>query len=345
MTGSTERRSEPILAVEELEVGFSVGDRTIRAVNGVSFSIAPSEALAIVGESGSGKSTTGLAVMGLIQRTKQVHISGQVRLKSKTGRVCDVLELPARALRQVRGNDIAMIFQEPMSSLNPVYSIGSQIAEAVALHRRMSRADSLARALELLEQLSVPNPDKCLVSYPHQLSGGMRQRVMIAMALSCEPRLLIADEPTTALDVTVQAQIIELLKQVQAQTGMAIIFITHNLGIVSEIAHRTLVMYAGEVVESVSAAELFERPGMPYTAALLQSLPRIAADRAPATKLAAIPGSVPSAGALPTGCRFHPRCAHFLAKTCDAARPMLEACAPGHWVRCHRWRDIGDFAA
>jgi oligopeptide transport system ATP-binding protein len=283
--------------------------------------------------------------MGLIERTKQIHVSGRVWLKSKSGRVCDVLELPARALRQVRGNDIAMIFQEPMSSLNPVYSIGAQIAEAVSLHRRMSRADSLARALELLEQLGVPNPDKCLVSYPHQLSGGMRQRVMIAMALSCEPRLLIADEPTTALDVTVQAQIIELLKEVQARTGMAIIFITHNLGIVSEIADRTLVMYAGEVVESVFAAELFERPGMPYTAALLQSLPRLDVDRAPAGKLMAIPGGVPNAGALPSGCRFHPRCAHFLAKTCDATRPTLEACAPGHWVRCHRWRDIGDFAA
>jgi peptide/nickel transport system ATP-binding protein len=345
MTGSTEGRNEPILTAEELEVGFSVGDRTIRAVNGVSFSIAPGETLAIVGESGSGKSTTALALMGLIERTKQIHISGRVRLRSKTGRVCDVLELPARALRQVRGNDIAMIFQEPMSSLNPVYSIGAQITEAMALHRKLSRADRLARALELLEQLGVPNPDKCLMSFPHQLSGGMRQRVMIAMALSCGPRLLIADEPTTALDVTVQAQIIELLREVQAQTGMAIIFITHNLGIVSEIADRTLVMYAGEVVESVSAAELFERPRMPYTAALLQSLPRLDVDRAPAVKLAAIPGGVPNAGALPSGCRFHPRCAHFLAMTCDAARPVLEACAPGHWVRCHRWRDISGFAA
>jgi oligopeptide transport system ATP-binding protein len=345
MTRNTELRQEPVLAVDDLEVGFSVGGRTIRAVNGVSFSIMPGETLAIVGESGSGKSTTGLALMGLIERTKRIYISGRVRLKSKTGRVCDVLELPARALRQVRGNDIAMIFQEPMSSLNPVYSIGAQIGEAIALHRRLSGADRLARALELLEQLGVPNADKCLVSYPHQLSGGMRQRVMIAMALSCEPRLLIADEPTTALDVTVQAQIIELLREVQAQTGMAIIFITHNLGIVSEIADRMLVMYAGEVVESVSAAELFERPGMPYTAALLQSLPRLDADRPPTAKLAAIPGGVPNAGALPSGCRFHPRCAHFLARTCDAARPTLEACAPGHWVRCHRWRDISDFAA
>jgi peptide/nickel transport system ATP-binding protein len=345
MTPSTDLRHEPVLTVEELEVGFSAGGRTIRAVNGMSFSIAPGETLAIVGESGSGKSTTGLALMGLVEKTKQIRISGRVRLKSKSGRVCDVLELPARALRQVRGNDIAMIFQEPMSSLNPVYSVGAQIAEAVALHRNVGRAEGLARALALLEQLGVPNPDKCMVSYPHQLSGGMRQRVMIAMALSCEPRLLIADEPTTALDVTVQAQIIELLKEAQAQTGMAIIFITHNLGIVSEMADRTLVMYAGEVVESVSATELFERPRMPYTAALLRSLPRLDVDRPPAAKLAAIPGGVPNAGALPSGCRFHPRCAHFLAKTCDTARPVLEACAPGHWVRCHRWRDISDFAA
>jgi peptide/nickel transport system ATP-binding protein len=345
MTDRTDLPQEPVLTVKDLEVGFSVGGRTIRAVNGVSFSIAPGETLAIVGESGSGKSTTGLALMGLVERTKRIQISGRVRLKSKSGCVCDVLELPARALRQVRGNDIAMIFQEPMSSLNPVYSVGAQVAEAVALHRNVSRAEGLGRALALLEQLRVPNPDKCLLSYPHQLSGGMRQRVMIAMALSCEPRLLIADEPTTALDVTVQAQIIELLREVQARTGMAIIFITHNLGIVSEIADRTLVMYAGEVVESVSSSELFERPRMPYTAALLQSLPRLDVDRPPAAKLAAIPGGVPNAGALPSGCRFHPRCPHFLARTCDAARPMLEACAPGHYVRCHRWRDISDFAA
>ena len=332
--------AQPILAVEDLNVRFAAQGRTISAVNGVSFSISPGETLAIVGESGSGKSTTGLAVMGLIERTRGTTISGAIRLRRKVGGECDVLRLPYRELRTVRGNDVAMIFQEPMSSLNPVYTIGAQIAEAIHLHRQASRAEALGTALSLLAELGISDPEKCLKSYPHQLSGGMRQRAMIAIALSCRPSLLIADEPTTALDVTVQAQILDLLARIQQQTGMALVFITHNLGIVSEIADRTLVMYAGEVVESVPASELFESPRMPYTAALLQSLPRLGADREGAERLPVIPGNVPSPSALPPGCRFHPRCAHHVAQVCDVGHPILEPCAADHWVRCYRWRDV-----
>jgi oligopeptide transport system ATP-binding protein len=336
--------ADPVLEVKNLVVSFAAQGRTVRAVNGVSFSIRPGETLAIVGESGSGKSTTGLALMGLIDRSNAA-LSGSVRLRRKAGGQCDVLRLPARELRKVRGNDIAMIFQEPMSSLNPVYSIGDQIAEAIRLHQRVDRSKTQDMALALVKELGIPNPEKAVASYPHQLSGGMRQRVMIAIALSCRPSLLIADEPTTALDVTVQAQILELLKRVQEQTGMAMIFITHNLGVVSEIADRTLVMYAGEVVEAVPTAELFEHPRMPYTAALLRSLPRLGVGRRKGERLAAIPGNVPNPVALPSGCRFHPRCAHYVPARCDTGRPELEDSAPEHLVRCYRWREIDDKAA
>ncbi len=336
---------QALLEVDNLEVSFVTGSRIVQAVNGVSFSIASGETLAIVGESGSGKSTTGLAMMGLIQRSATTAISGEVRLRRKADGQCDVLRLSGRELRKVRGNDVAMIFQEPMSSLNPVYSIGAQIGEAIRLHQHVGRAEAQAKALVLLKDLGVPNPEKCLTSYPHQLSGGMRQRVMIAIALSCEPSLLIADEPTTALDVTVQAQILDLLATIQRKTGMAIIFITHNLGVVSLIADRTLVMYAGEVVEQVPTGELFERPRMPYTAALLRSLPRLDNERLAGERLAAIPGSVPDAGHPPDGCRFHPRCDHSVEGICNGERPGLTACGTDHLVRCFRWREIEPGAA
>jgi len=330
----------PLLEVRELRVGFATPGGTVRAVDGVSFEIGQGETMAIVGESGSGKSTTGLALMGLIERTGTTNISGTVRLHRKGGAPCNVLDLPDRELRGVRGNDIAMIFQEPMSSLNPVYPVGAQIGEAIRLHQRASATETRRRALELLGELGIPNPEKCLTSYPHQLSGGMRQRVMIAIALSCRPNLLIADEPTTALDVTVQAQILDLLAHIQHQTGMAIIFITHNLGVVSVIADRTLVMYAGEVVESLPTPELFTAPRMPYTAALLRSLPRLAAGRADGARLSAIPGSVPDARHPPGGCRFHPRCGFRVDGLCETGRPALDQAADGHLVRCHRWREI-----
>jgi oligopeptide/dipeptide ABC transporter ATP-binding protein len=332
--------SAPLLEVENLAVSFATPGGVVRAVSGVSFAIGRGETLAIVGESGSGKSTTALALMGLIERSGATTVSGTVRLHRKDGAPCDILGLPDRELRKVRGNDVAMIFQEPMSSLNPVYSIGAQIGEAIRLHQRTSRSEALSRALTLLRDLGIPNPEKCLTSYPHQLSGGMRQRVMIAIALSCRPNLLIADEPTTALDVTVQAQILDLLARVQEQTGMAIVFITHNLGVVSIVADRTLVMYAGEVVESLPTDALFGDARMPYTSALLRSLPRLSDERLAGERLAAIPGSVPDARHPPTGCRFHPRCDHHLAGLCDARRPELASCGARHLVRCLRWREI-----
>jgi len=234
-----------------------------------------------------------------------------------------------------------MIFQEPMSSLNPVYSVESQICEAIRLHQKLGDRAARAEALALVRLLGIANPERCLKSYPHQLSGGMRQRVMIAIALSCRPSLLIADEPTTALDVTIQAQILDLLKKLQAQTGMAMIFITHNLGVVSEIADRVLVMYAGRAVESGPVAEIFRTPRMPYTMALLQSLPRLGQARKRGEKLRAISGNVPNPMALPAGCAFHPRCAFFEAGRCDAQEPPLAAIAADRTVRCLRWREIG----
>jgi oligopeptide/dipeptide ABC transporter ATP-binding protein len=329
----------PILEVEDLKVAFALGSRTIRAVNGVSFEVRPGETLAIVGESGSGKSTTGLALMGLVE-PERVRISGAIRLKAKSGRVIDINQLGPRQLRAVRGNEIAMIFQEPMSSLNPVYSVGSQIGEALRLHGGTDTRSIRRRCLEMLEALGIASPERCLASFPHQLSGGMRQRIMIAIALSCRPSLLIADEPTTALDVTIQAQILELLKQVQHETGMAMIFITHNLGVVAEIATRTLVMYAGDVVESVRVADLFEGARMPYTRDLLRSLPILGRERKVGEKLAAIPGGVPNASALPAGCTFHPRCSFAVRGRCDVERPALEVVKNDQFVRCMRWREI-----
>ena len=340
MSSSTIHAADALLEVQDLKISFATSTGSVQAVNGVSFAIGRGETLAIVGESGSGKSTTGLALMGLLRHSATAAVSGQIHLRRKNGPPCDVLSLAEHELREIRGDDVAMIFQEPMSSLNPVYSIGAQIGEAIRLHQRTGRAEAQARALELLHELGIPNPEKCLTSYPHQLSGGMRQRVMIAIALSCQPDLLIADEPTTALDVTVQAQILELLARLQHQTGMAVIFITHNLGVVSEIADRTLVMYAGEVVESLPTDELFRAPKMPYTAALLRSLPRLDTERVSGDRLAAIPGSVPDANRLPPGCRFHPRCAFRADGICDRERPQLDACAPDHLVRCLRWREI-----
>jgi oligopeptide transport system ATP-binding protein len=233
-----------------------------------------------------------------------------------------------------------MIFQDPMSSLNPIYSIGSQIIEAVQQHRRVAHREAVADALRLLAEQGVPSPDRILASYPHQLSGGMRQRVMIAIALSCRPRALIADEPTTALDVTIQAQILALLKRVQRDTAMAVVFITHNLSVVAEVADRIVVMYAGRIVEAGPVRDVFKSPRMPYTRSLLRSLPRLDHVRRGGDPLEAIPGNVPSPLALPAGCTFHPRCPHQVGGVCDGPIPSLEPCAPNRLVRCARWRDI-----
>ena len=325
--------SDSLLAIEGLHVAFRTKAGVVRAVNGVSLQIREGETFAIVGESGSGKSTTGLAVMGLAGADARPVVSGRIALRTKAGKVVDIVRLSERARRALRGTEVAMVFQDPMSSLNPVFTIGSQLREALrgpAAHK--------SNAFRLIEAMGIPNPAQCLASYPHQLSGGMRQRVMIALALAGRPGLLIADEPTTALDVTIQAQILELFARLQQETGMAVVFITHNLGVVAEIAQRMAVMYAGKVVEMGPVASVFSAPVMPYTRALLASLPRL--DRLGEGALVAIPGSVPNAAALPAGCAFHPRCALAVPGLCDREEPRLEPIDVDHVVRCVRWPDI-----
>jgi oligopeptide transport system ATP-binding protein len=331
----------PLLDVDALTVRFRTRAGLVHAVSEVSFQLARGETLAIVGESGSGKSTTGLAIMGLLSADRPAIVTGAVRLASKSGGVKDVLRLHDRERRRMRGNDVAMIFQDPMSSLNPIYPIGSQIVEAAQQHRAVAPRAAAAEALQLLAELGIPNPDRILASYPHQLSGGMRQRVMIAIALSCRPRILLADEPTTALDVTIQAQILALLKRLQKETAMAVVFITHNLGIVAEVADRMIVMYGGRIVEAGPVRDVFKTPRMPYTQSLLRSLPRLDKLQRAGEPLEAIPGNVPSAMTLPPGCNFHPRCRHQVHGTCDHQLPPLVPCAPGRLVRCARWREIG----
>ncbi|HUK07877.1 MAG TPA: ABC transporter ATP-binding protein [Stellaceae bacterium] len=332
--------ADPLLEIRDLSVSFDTPTGRMAAVRGVSFELGISEIVALVGESGSGKSSTGLAIMGLLDKHEGVSVSGQILLTGKTGRRQDLAQLPERQMRMVRGSDVAMIFQEPLSSLNPIYTVGSQICEAIRIHRSVSLREARHDALKALTALGVPNPIQSMARYPHQFSGGMRQRAMIAMALACHPALLIADEPTTSLDVTIQAQIIDHLRRMQASTKMSILFITHNLGLVAEIADRVLVMYAGEIVESGPVQAVFQTPRMPYTQALLESLPRIGRTRRRGVRLEAIPGNVPSPVSLPAGCAFHPRCGHLAAGLCDVQAPPLENCAADHRVRCLRWRDI-----
>jgi len=327
--------AQPLVEIDDLNIVFKAGKRSIPAGRNISFAIKPGEVVALVGESGSGKSTAGLAMLGLLDRSRTA-VSGAIRIRRKNDAVLDVVSAKERDIRSLRGNDVAMIFQEPMSSLNPVYRIGDQIVEAIGVHRRLPRQQAWAEALRLLEILGVPSPVACLSYYPHQLSGGMRQRVMIAMALSCNPSLLIADEPTTALDVTIQAQIVELLKSLQRQNGMAILFITHDLGLVAEIASRILVMYAGQIVEEGLVSEVFANPKMPYTRALLRSRPQFRGD---GQKIKAIGGAVPNLAALPAGCSFHPRCEYALGGLCDSREPQLLAGEESRKIRCLRSND------
>ncbi|MDQ0391325.1 ABC transporter ATP-binding protein [Labrys monachus] len=328
-----------ILEVRNLSVTFRTENGPIHAVQDVSFALRPQETLALVGESGSGKSVTSLAIMRLTPPAPRVRLGGSVLLSGGAA-PRDLATLDDRAMRLVRGNEISMIFQEPMTSLNPVHHIGDQIAEAVMFHRGVSRRAALARAVELLDRVGIPEARRRLSSYPHHLSGGMRQRVMIAIALACDPRILIADEPTTALDVTVQAQILALLRELQTATGMAIIFITHNLGVVAEIADQVMVMYAGRIVEQGGVVPVMKQPRMPYTQGLLRSVPRMDLAGQGGGRLEAIPGSVPDPLNLPPGCAFAPRCGHAEQGICDAAIPPLEPTAPGHSVRCARWREL-----
>jgi peptide/nickel transport system ATP-binding protein len=300
----------------------------VRAVDGVSFAIQPGETLALVGESGCGKSVTSLSIMRLIASPPGRVVSGAVRFNGR-----DLLRLSEPEMRKVRGNEISMIFQEPMTSLNPVLTIGRQIAETLVLHRAMSRADAMARAVELLRLVHIPEPARRAAEYPHQMSGGMRQRVMIAMALACDPKLLIADEPTTALDVTIQAQILDLMRELQAKTGAAILLITHDLGVVAEMAQRVVVMYAGRKVEEAPVGELFARPRHPYTRGLMNSMPRLGASHGARDRLQEIPGMVPSLREPLVGCAFAARCA-YAVEGCRAEVPAFEPKAPGHAVAC-----------
>jgi peptide/nickel transport system ATP-binding protein len=290
-----------LLQVENLRTYFRTDAGLARSVDGVSFSVAAGEVMGIVGESGCGKSVTSLSIMRLIpQPPGEIMGGSSIRLRGE-----DLVEASDRRMREIRGNEIAMIFQEPMTSLNPVFTIGDQIGESIRLHRKQSRQEARAGAIAMLRLVGIPNPEDRVDHYPHQLSGGQRQRVMIAMALSCEPALLIADEPTTALDVTIQAQILELIAELRQRLGMAIVLITHDLGVVAEVCDRVAVMYAGEIVEEGPVAEIFSNPRHPYTEGLLQAIPRLG-ERT--DRLAVIPGSVPSATAWPVGCRFHTRC-------------------------------------
>lgn len=323
----------PLLEVDNLQVQFKTPIGVVRAVDGVSFHINPGETLAVVGESGSGKSVTSLTIMGLLTGGRRNVVGGSIFYDDK-----DMLAMSERELRGLRGGAISMIFQEPMTSLNPVYMIGAQIAESARLHMGMNKRQALARALEMLELVGIPEPRARLRNYPHELSGGMRQRAMIAMALACNPRLLIADEPTTALDVTIQAQILELIKKLQAEMGMSVLFITHDLGVVAEMADRVVVMYTGRAVEDGPVEEVLMRPRMPYTMGLLNSIPKRGGERG--RRLDTIPGNVPNPLSLPLGCTFHPRCFFARDRACNTDVPPLMERALGHRVRCARQDEI-----
>jgi oligopeptide/dipeptide ABC transporter ATP-binding protein len=323
----------PLLNVDDLKVAFATDEGLVRAVDGVSFQIGVGETLAVVGESGSGKSVTSLAILRLIPPPGRIA-DGRVTFAGR-----DLLTLPEPAMRAIRGNEISIVFQEPMTSLNPVRTIGHQIAEAVVLHQRKSPKQAEKVVIEMLDLVGIPDPSRRAESFPHQLSGGMRQRAMIAMALCCRPKLLIADEPTTALDVTIQAQILDLMRSLQREIGMSILFITHDLGVVSEMADRVVVMYAGRAVEDGGVRDIFARPMMPYTQGLIGSIPRLDRLGGKRKRLEAIPGNVPNPLRLPPGCAFHPRCRHA-QEECRAAIPKLEDAASGHRVRCARWRAI-----
>ena len=325
---------ERLLEVIDLKTYFDTDEGTVKAVDGVSFHLDKGETLAVVGESGSGKSVMSLSMMRLIPTPPGRIAGGKIMFEGK-----DLVTKTEREMRRIRGNDISMIFQEPMTSLNPVYTVGDQIAEAIVLHQNKSYREAMKLAADMLDLVGIPEPGKRVKNFPHQMSGGMRQRVMIAMALSCGPKLLIADEPTTALDVTIQAQILDLMRKLQNEIGMSILFITHDLGVVAEMADRAVVMYAGRAVEEAHVNDIFADPKMPYTLGLLNSIPRVDRAAEHQERLQAIPGNVPNPLNLPVGCAFHPRC-RFVQEKCKVAVPDLEDTGHGHMVRCVRWQEL-----
>ncbi len=320
----------PLLEVRSLSVHFITDEGVVRAVESVSFEVHPGEILGLVGESGCGKSVTALSLLRLIPTPPGKIAGGEVLFNGK-----NLLSLREAEMEKVRGNEISMIFQEPMTSLNPVFTIGDQITEPLMLHQGLDKREARKRAIDLLARVKIPSPETRMDAYPHQLSGGMRQRAMIAMALACQPDLLIADEPTTALDVTIQAQVIRLLKEIQREMGMAVILITHDLGVVSEIADRVVVMYAGRIMEYGPVEAIFEQMRHPYTKGLLNSIPQLEEKK---KRLYAIPGQVPDAMALPVGCKFHPRC-YLVIEDCKKEEPPLFKMDGDHFSRCIRWKE------
>ncbi len=327
------------LDIRNLQTHFTADPGVSKAVDGVSFAVRRNETLAVVGESGSGKSVTSLSAMRLIPSPPGIIAGGEILFRGRDGQVRDLARISERAMRGIRGNEIGMIFQEPMTSLNPVYTVGDQIGEALRYHQGLDRRAARAEALAMLKKVGIPAAERRLDEYPHQMSGGMRQRVMIAMALACRPTLLIADEPTTALDVTIQAQILDLMRRLQEETGTSILFITHNLGVVAEVAHRVVVMYAGRIVEEGDVRSLLKSPRHPYTRGLLACMPHLGQRRGDGGRLHAIPGSVPSPVNRPAGCTFALRCP-LAEPACTAAEPVLEPVGPDHSARCRRWRDV-----
>ncbi len=330
----------PLLSVRGLKTYFHQDEGTVKAVDGVSFDLAPGATLGVVGESGCGKSVTARSILGIVDRPGRI-VAGEIRFRREhrraggdAGDVIDLAALPPNgpAMRAIRGAEIALIFQEPMSSFSPVHSVGSQIAEAIMLHQQLSRREARAKAIEMMRRVGVSLPEQRVDQLSNQLSGGLRQRAMIAMALSCHPTLLIADEPTTALDVTTQTQILELMRQLQREDGMAIMLITHDLGVVAEMATDVVVMYLGRVVEQAPVDEIFHAPKHPYTQALLRSIPRMRSRSR--ERLSPIAGSVPHPYDRPTGCPFHPRCPQFMAGRCDREEPALRPVSAGHAVSC-----------
>ncbi len=319
-------QNHTLLQIKNLKTYFYTSDGIIKAVDDVSWEVDQGEVIGLVGESGCGKSVTALSILRLIPDPPGKIIGGEILFEGR-----NLMSLSLEAMRKIRGNDISMIFQEPMTSLNPVFTIGAQIAEAIQLHQHLKKKEAINKAIEMLKSVGIPSPEKCVKEYPHELSGGMKQRAMIAMALSCNPKILIADEPTTALDVTIQAQILDLMLNMKEEFSASIVLITHDLGVIAEMAQRVVVMYAGKVMEQADVYEIFENPLNPYTQGLLNSLPKM--DIAHKHKLNTIPGIVPSLYDLPKGCKFSPRCSQVM-EVCKLSEPDLVEAKDKHWSRC-----------
>jgi len=325
------KEQEKLIDVNDLSTYFYTEEGVVKAVDGVSFEIYPGETLGIVGESGCGKSVTSLSIMRLIESPPGKIVSGEIMYDGK-----DLTEQTQRKMRKIRGNEISMIFQEPMTSLNPVYTVGDQISEAILIHNDVNKKEAREQSIDMLRKVGIPLPEQRVDEFPHQLSGGMRQRVMIAMALSCDPNLLIADEPTTALDVTIQAQILELMNDLKARFGMAIMMITHDLGVIAEVSDRVAVMYAGKIVEYTDVETLFADPKHPYTWGLMSSIPRLEKEL---DRLEAIPGIVPNPLDFPEGCKYHTRCP-LADDKCRAEEPEIEELEAGHHVACWHYKEL-----